>query len=618
LSYISSAQVLLHEPQADSVQFLRSRNFIEYGVDKVNNTYVFSGNLFYNRKFNKDKIYISQTYRGLGVHQNSKSFRDDENFSLAYHYSLWGDLFALAKTNWFYSSDTRTRGQNELNRMNGLMGLSYAGLHTRTEIVAGYEHNKQLTIKSPGFIINLNSNFRNINFSDYSLNARFSGEYLKLNLNRTNADIDLHSILSGNFGHGNMLNFNFGYKMIKRDLLSTWLNERNFIPIEQRLESKIIPGIYAGFNIFKRLSGSVGMNLINTVVDKSYNRYVEQFATSKMKRQFREFQFGLNTELRYESDNFSQVSGMYFSTRTEENRAFEKFDIADIEVAEIKELERMRDNASSRTRIFANTWWRPTRGDTLHFDFSSGIYRYDTPSEKNYDDRDEFSFRSGIEYIHRLNNHLSAGLFVKVQMLHLVFLNAERSAMNNWNRILRLGPQVKWRNKLFSIEPQFEIIANYTAYDFDDITDNIRSYSFRQLGYRDSLCIFLDRDITLQSRVSVRYFERGILYWDSFSESPQNSNLEFFIKMLAYTKINDIVSIGAGLRIYSLEQRNIADGSDEKLSFSQNSWGPETVIQVKFLNGSTISLQGWYEFQYINKLMNNKIPNLFLLTNLAI
>jgi hypothetical protein len=88
--------------------------------------------------------------------------------------------------------------------------------------------------------------------------------------------------------------------------------------------------------------------------------------------------------------------------------------------------------------------------------------------------------------------------------------------------------------------------------------------------------------------------------------------------MLAYTRINNIISIGAGIRVYSLEQRNIAGGESSRLSFSQNSWGPETVVTVKFLNGSTISLQGWYEFQYINKLINHKIPNLFLLTNVTI
>ena len=405
---------------------------------------------------------------------------------------------------------------------------------------------------------------------------------------------------------------------MNRDLLSTWISEADFIPIEKRLENKLIPGFNVGLNIFQGLNLSVGMHLINMLVDKSYNEPVEQFAISKMQRQFHEFQFGINGVLRYSLNNFSQTAGMLYSTRSEENKAYKKFDISDIEEGEIQELESMRDNLSSRTKIFAHTLWTPINQDTFGLDFSSSIYRYDTPNEKNYDDRDEFAFNIGARYMHKLNSHLSVGLFAKVQMLHLVFLKAERSAMNNWNRILRFGPQVKWKNKIFSINPQFEIIANYTAYDFDDLTDNIRSYSFRQLGYRDSLCIYLDKDVSLQGRISVRYFERGILYWDTFSEAPQNSNLEYFIKMLAYTRVGKIVSFGAGIRIYSLEQRNIAGTGPSKISFSQFSLGPETVISVKFLNGSSISLQGWYEFQYINKLSINKIPNLFLLTNVAI
>lgn len=612
------SQSLIQETPSNDKAFIPLRNYLDYGVDKVNNTYVFTANLHYRKNFQKGGIDISQSYRGLGLNQNSKSFRDDENFSLSYHYPVLGGMSALIKTNWFYSSDTRTRGQNELNRLNGLAGMRYADAYSEVELAAGYEHNKQLTVESPGFIIDLNSNFRDIRFSNYALNARLDGEYLSLNLDRTNADLDFYSDLTGNFGRGNLLDFNLGYRLMNRDLLSTWLNETDFIPIEQRLENKLYPGFNIGFNVFDGLSGSVGMHLTNTIVDKSYNSPVEQFDITKMTRQFHEFQFGINGLLQYKREGFSQIAGLIYSTRSEENKAFKKFDISAIDEEEIKELERMRDNNSLRTKLYLRTLWRPVRNDTFRFDFSSSIYRYDTPSEKNYDDRDEFALNTGISYMHRLHSGLSAGLFVKVQMLHLVFLKAERSAMNNWNRILRFGPQVKWRNKVFSIEPQFEIIANYTAYDFDDITDNIRSYSFRQLGYRDSLCIYLDKDVSLQGRISVRYFERGILYWDSFSESPQNSNLEYFIKMFAYTRLNDIVSIGAGLRIYSLEQRNIAGGEPSRISFSQNSWGPETVVTVKFLNGSTISLQGWYEFQYINKLMNNKIPNLFLLTNISI
>ncbi len=593
-------------------------NYIEYGVDKVNNTYLFTGNLFYKGKIGKNDLEISQLYRGLGLQQNTESFRDDENFIIRYYHHIADNLKLAGRADWFYSADTRTFGQNELNRVNALAGLKYAKGNSSLELTAGYEHNNQIGVKSPGFIMNLSSAIREVKFSNYTVNARLGGEILKLNMDRMNADLDFFSVLYGDFGLNNHINFDLGYRLMRRDLLSTWLTETDFIPIENRIENNLMPGLNFGFGIISGLTANVSLFLNNYIVNKSYNRPVNEFAVSKMNRQFREFQFTINSELRYNIKSLRQTLGLYYSTRSEQNKAYKKFDISDIEEEEIQELESMRDNVSSRTKLLATTNWTATPDDTIRFDFATSIYRYDTPSEKNYDDRDEFNFNTGLAYMHRINEEFSAGIFTKIQMLHLVFLNAKRSAMNNWNRILRLGTQVQWKNKLFSINPVFEVIANYTIYDFEEMTGNIRSYSFRQLGYRDSLCIYLDSDISLQGRVSVRYFERGILYWDTFSESPQNGNLEYFVKALAFARVSDAVSVAAGIRIYSLEQRNIINNKPSTLTFSQFSLGPETVLRVKFSNGSTISLQGWYEFQYINKLQLNKIPNLFLLTNVAI
>jgi hypothetical protein len=616
--YGANAQLKLTNLTDDSLRIIPERNYIEYGVDKVNNTYLFTGNAFYKGQIGKSEIEILQSYRGLGLQQNTQSFRDDESLTLRYYHPIADKLKIVGRGDWFYSADTRTFGQNELNRINGLTGLKYDNDNAFVELTAGYEHNNQIGVKSPGFIMNLNSAFREMKFANYTMNTRLNGEILKLNMDRMNADMDFFSMLYGDFGRDNHINFDFGYRLMKRDLLSTWLPETDFIPIEKRLENNLMPGLNFGFGIFPGLTANVSLFLNNYVVNKSYNKPVDKYSISKMNRQFREFQFAVNSELRYNFKDFSQTLGLLYSTRSEQNKAYKKFDISDIEEEEIQELESMRDNVSSRTKLIATTNWTTTPSDTIRFDFATSIYRYDTPSDKNYDDRDEFNFNTGLAYMHRFNEGFSAGIFTKIQMLHLVFLNAKRSAMNNWNRILRLGTQVKWHNRVFSINPVFEVIANYTIYDFEEMTGSIRSYSFRQLGYRDSLCIYLDDDVSLQGRVSVRYFERGILYWDTFSESPQNSNLEYFVKALAYARVSDVISVAAGIRIYSLEQRNIINNVPSTLTFSQFSLGPETVLSVKFFDGTTISLQGWYEFQYINKLQLNKIPNLFLLTNVAI
>ena len=108
-------------------------------------------------------------------------------------------------------------------------------------------------------------------------------------------------------------------------------------------------------------------------------------------------------------------------------------------------------------------------------------------------------------------------------MDHLVFLKAERSAMNNWNRIFQFNPGIYYNTKSFMMMPQFEILANYTVYDFENISPDVKSFSYRQVGYKDSIFIYLGKMFSLQTNINISYFERGILYWKSFSENSTKS-----------------------------------------------------------------------------------------------
>ena len=67
-----------------------------------------------------------------------------------------------------------------------------------------------------------------------------------------------------------------------------------------------------------------------------------------------------------------------------------------------------------------------------------------------------------------------------------------------------------------------ELLANYTVYDFE-LTNNTGN-SFRYVSMRDSISIYLLKNISLSSNNIVRYYESGSLDWKNFAESPQISN----------------------------------------------------------------------------------------------
>ncbi len=617
---LSFAQLQTYSIQRDSSNSYYNNKQITYGVEKITDTYMFTGNALYNFNSNFGNIKLVESYRGTGIQQQNSSFRDDQGINFEYSYPLQSNILILARQNWTYASDTRNLGMNELQRLNTSGGLRYViKNNSMVEAYAGFEKNKQLQINSDGFLLNLNANLDNLDLSDFTLRSYITSEYLKLNLNRVNADLDVFVNLSHNYEQNNRLSLGMRYKLMNRDLLTSYDNTNlQVIPIEGRLENRINPDLFFNFNLLDNLIIELNMNLLNVNVGKAYNAYYSNISLSNVRRNLKEFQLGFTGEAKYVSANILESIGMMFNVRNEENLVEKLYDMSSTDEEFIKNQEHQRDNNSARTKLFHRGLFMPGNADTVFTNFSLSIYQYDTPSSDNYDDRDEQSINANIGYKHRFTNNFSAGIAAELQMLHLVFLKSERSALNNWNRVIRLAPEIEWTNKIFSIHPKFEILANYTVYDFEDASGSVKSYSYRQIGYKDTICIYLQQNMSFQFKTSFRYFERGILYWDSFSESPQNSNFESYLRGLVYIGLTDKIRIGAGARYYSLKQSSLNTNSVSGSDFSQKSIGPETIITSFFSDGSSISLQGWYEFQYINNLENNRIPNLFLITTIKL
>jgi hypothetical protein len=209
---------------------------------------------------------------------------------------------------------------------------------------------------------------------------------------------------------------------------------------------------------------------------------------------------------------------------------------------------------------------------------------------------------------------LSASVSAQIQGTHLVFLKSQLSAQNNWNTIIRLTPSFRIRTLHFSASPEFEIMANYTANDFEKITGSSRSVSFRQISYRDSITIPFGQKYYAASQINLRYFERGELRWSEFAEKPQTQRYEQFTKLLIFTKAAPNITVGAGGRYYALVHKpygNDVLGSNEA-AFTQTTAGIESAFTIGFSSGSSLSVNGWYEFQFVNAKLQQALPNIFL------
>ena len=83
--------------------------------------------------------------------------------------------------------------------------------------------------------------------------------------------------------------------------------------------------------------------------------------------------------------------------------------------------------------------------DVLRADFTSRIYRYDTPSSDNHDDRDELNLGSSLQYHHYFSSSLETINELRLAKGHLVYLASDRSLQNYISKTIAFSSEVSYR-----------------------------------------------------------------------------------------------------------------------------------------------------------------------------
>jgi hypothetical protein len=266
------------------------------------------------------------------------------------------------------------------------------------------------------------------------------------------------------------------------------------------------------------------------------------------------------------------------------------------------ELEEQKNNNSSRATLSFYGNFKISKNDLLTFSLYQSKLVYDTKSVSNDDDRDELLSIIRLRYSKLLTSYFTGFVNAEATFGHTVYLFASRSSNNNQSRIIRLRAGGDYSGSIVKSFNSFEVSANYTVYDFEDITTNYQSYSFRQFTAIDSTTIELTNDVSLFAYGYLKLSEIGDFRWDDFTARPTRFLEELYLEprfILSYKRT--IFSIG--LRLFLLNtysyQENSKVPSSEYLSL-----GPIALIDVLAWNNLNIVMKGYYEF-----ITNTDIPD---------
>ncbi|HLP18526.1 MAG TPA: hypothetical protein VK470_19870 [Bacteroidota bacterium] len=299
----------------------------------------------------------------------------------------------------------------------------------------------------------------------------------------------------------------------------------------------------------------------------------------------------------YRTDESESALGFFIGERDEKHTIETIAGVDNAFQTQRARQEQRLDNTALTTNLQASFTGQIAHDDWASITASSSMLRYDTPDTLNTDDRDELLMTVTAAEHHRISAYLTIGLEAEATLGHTVYLSRERSANNNWNRIFRLAPLCIATPYAGVINrARFEVLANYTVFDFELVVPTVKSYSYRQVAFLDSFSYDMTRRIGLDAYGQIRVYERGELRWQEFSERPLQQVQEVtFSPQMRFTMKEDCVC-AAGIRSFA-QKRFRYDKGERFYESTYYSIGPTVSFLLKLSDRSFVELRGWREYQ---------------------
>lgn len=576
-------------------------NIYSQKFDKQLNIYNLSSNLRYLNSGEKFYFNIREDYTSTFIKSTEKSTRDENFISLsgAYNYSKVVSVGSLVQSN--ILSDSR---KIEINSASSNSAVIFAKITPLNNISIapffGFENNRQIGEIDEGNIYGAEGIINKFRLTDTEIYStiKFRNEDISPRKNRYR---DIKFQLSNSFDNNvnNILRFSFVqsgrdfYQFADSNLQQQFSIRNN---IQNRLETS-----YQLFNAFdyNNFLPNISISTIAMVNWRSINRntlYRNMLSqsTAMYDTKIEELRFEIESGVLYKTESINTIIKFNYSERDEKHQTKNIERSNPIFFDQRTKLESQKNNVAERMMLTISSDVNLTKKDIVSLSLLQNKLRYDTPSKENFDDRDELLTIIKLKYIRIIDPfvELLAGLEGSISRLSYIF--AERSSNNNINRVIKLMTGSRFISTRFESINSFEVLANYTVYDFEDINPNYKSYTYRQFLFSDSTNIDLGRNSTLKLTGYLRMSEQGELSWSQFTMKPTRQLNEIFIHPKLLSRVGNFM-FGMGFRHFSLKTFAYKNGEKKEEAY-YSSVGPSTEMSYNVYNKIVLRIDGWFEF----------------------
>ena len=213
------------------------------------------------------------------------------------------------------------------------------------------------------------------------------------------------------------------------------------------------------------------------------------------------------------------------------------------------------DNESSMLALTSRLVSHCPVVDSLEGYFSISKFRYDTPDTNNFDDRDELRINTSLAVQRTLGPFLKLKLLASVNLYHMVYIFGERSADNNWNRILRLRTKMDYHpSTKVDFKQSFEVLANYVDFDYDQPSTTVRSFVFRKFAADDSLRLHLTTRTSVDVNYRLQLDEHGRLFWEQWAEQVLVTRESHWLRFSLRYSVTPTIWFAPGYTLYRRDE----------------------------------------------------------------
>jgi hypothetical protein len=601
-----------------------NRNFVNTTLDNGIQSANFNSRLNLIGKYGKVNLYLKNYYSSAVTKLNQKFFRDFENVKTGIGYSFNDDFKGYVNyTGMLFSDDKNIQlkgTSSSLFTLSGYYQKSAYNYSFNSSVDAGYKFEKQIGELNRGISLAGKFNLDNLLVSDFFFDGQLRLGYEDL-APRKNDLIISRLYFDKSFNDDLARNeFEGFFSRIRKDFYfpADALTESQFgvtNNIQKRTESIIRGYDRFDYTVAPRVLFYININPYyrDIILENYYVPRVTTASPSIYDTRIQELSVNSTAALQFDYSRVNfQLRASYFE-RDEKHFLINSDRIAGIFVIEKQNLESSKNNHSTRFKLDGSAYYSPTLSNRFELSASSSLLRYDTPSQNNSDDRDELNI---ILYLaHKYNNLKNFQLITSVDLnlYHTVYIFAEKSANNNWNRVLRFSSSSIFTpyDGLRTVN-SFGVLANYTVYDFEDLVSTVKSYSFRQFNVKDSTIMRFTKWLGMDIYAELKLYERGELNWSAFSERPLNYYEDKIINSELNYFFNKFIVVSAGYRFFEERRFNYKEGNRIFDNYIRT-YGPMAKLNVNVKENSRIEIIGSYDYYDYYKLQpSSSNANLYI------